>query len=461
MHLFDTEIYKKRRDQLKRNIGKGKILFLGNDNSSINYKDNYYNFRQDSTFLYYFGLSESRLSATIDIDKNEEIIFGNELTIDDIIWIGPLPTLAEMAKKVGIDETKATDKLGEYIDTSFLYLPPYRPEHQIKLSRLFSKSIEDIHKDFSADLIMTISDQRVVKSHQEIQEMHKACSYSAEMHLALMRSAKAGMKEHELVGIIEKVGMDHNVFLSYTPICTINGQTLHNHYYGNTLSEGDMVLVDAGLDSPMYYAGDLTRTFPVSKKFTSVQKDMYDVVYQAFMHAVEAAKPGMLFKDLHLSTSAKLAEGLKEIGLIKGNPQDAVIDGAHTMFFQCGLGHLIGLDVHDMENFGEEYIGYTVDLKKSDEFGLKSLRLGKALQEGYTVTIEPGLYLIPELMDKKKAEGLHRDFINYDLLEKFRDFGGIRLEDNFVIRKDGAELLGMPLARTSSEIEEIRYEALS
>lgn len=437
------------------------MFFWGNDNSPMNYKDNYYHFRQDSTFLYYFGLNQPGLSALIDLDSGKEIIFGDELTIADIIWAGPLPTLKEMADKVGIQHVEPVKNIPKFLKKETLYLPPYRHEHTAKIAHYFSKDLDSANLEYSVELIAVISDQRIVKSKEEISEMHLACTYSAEMHLALLKGARPGMKEHELVAIAEKVGMDHNVRPSYTPICTVNGQTLHNHYYGNIIEEGQMVLVDAGLDSPRYYAGDLTRTFPVSKSFTPVQKDMYEVVYQAFMHAVEQAQPGVLFRDLHLSTSKVLLEGLKSMGLVKGDPQDAVDDGAHTAFFQCGLGHLIGLDVHDMENFGEEYIGYSADLKKSNVFGLKSLRLGKLLQKDYTVTIEPGLYFIPQLFDKKRSEGLHKDFIKYDTLEKFKNFGGIRLEDNFVIRDEGAELLGTPLARTSTEIEELREIALS
>ncbi|MEE9373952.1 MAG: aminopeptidase P family protein [Saprospiraceae bacterium] len=458
MMTFNSDTYKRRRDILRQKMGTGQLLILGNDESSMNYKDNCYRFVQDSTFIYYFGINQPGLSAIINAN-GDDVVFGHELSIDDIIWTGPLPTLKERAERVGVRTVKKPDELSSSIGKKTFFLPPYRPEHQIKLSRLINKPIEQLEALISLDLLLTISAQRSIKTEEEIDQMHEACTFSGEAHRALMTSAHPGMREHHLVGIFENIGMDHNVHTSYPTICTINGQTLHNHYYNNELADGKLVLVDGGLHSKGGYAGDLTRTFPVSKSFTTKQKDIYNVVYEGFIHAINIARPEMLFRDLHLRTAVKLAEGLISLGLMKGNAEEAVADGAHTLFFPHGLGHLIGLDVHDLENFGEEHIGYFPDLKKSKEFGLKSLRLGKAMQKGYTVTIEPGIYFIPELMNKKEAEGLHKEFINYDKVYEYQDFGGIRLEDNFVMREYGFEKLGEYLARTVDEVEELRAEA--
>ena len=458
---FTAEIYSNRRKHLRELMGSGRLLLLGNEDSSMNYKDNCYRFVQDSTFLYYFGINQPGLYALIDADSGEDIIFGNELSIDDIIWTGPLPTLKARAESVGVDKVIIPSEIKSYLNSDTLYLPPYRPEHEIKLSRLLNKSIDSLMPNVSLDLLQHISNQRTIKSEEEINQMHEACTFSAEAHSALMKSATPEMYEHHLVGIFEKIGMNHDVHTAYPTICSINGQVLHNHHYHNKLKEGRLVLVDGGLNSKGGYAGDLTRTFPVSPTFTTRQKEIYNIVLEGFEHAIKIAKPGMLFRDLHLQTAVRMTEGLVAAGIMKGNAEDAVADGAHTLFFPHGLGHLIGLDVHDLENFGEEHIGYLPDLKKSKEFGLKSLRLGKALQSGYAVTVEPGLYFIPELMAKKKSDGLHKDFINYDRVESYSDFGGIRLEDNFVMRDNGFEKLGDYLARSTDEIEELRAQAYS
>ena len=456
---FSTDTYKIRRQYLRQRMGSGKLFLMGNEESSMNYKDNCYRFVQDSTFLYYFGINQPGLYAMIDAEGGEDIIFGNELSIDDIIWTGPLPTLKERAESVGVLKVRPPHEIKNQIDKSTLFLPPYRPEHRFKINEIFDVPFEQIDEKISLDLLLMISEQRSIKSEEEINQMHEACTFSGEAHKALMRSATSEMYEHQLVGIFEKVGMDRNVHTGYPTICSINGQVLHNHHYHNKLKKGRLVLVDGGLNSSGGYAGDLTRTFPVDVAFTSRQKDIYNVVYEGFMHAVDIGKPGMLFRDLHLQTAVRLTEGMIALGIMKGNAEDAVADGAHTLFFPHGLGHLIGLDVHDLENFGEEHIGYLPDLQKSKEFGLKSLRLGKAMKEGYTVTIEPGIYFIPELMAKKKADGLHSDFINYEKVAQYSDFGGIRLEDNFVMRSSGFEKLGNYLARSIEEIEEHRRQA--
>lgn len=291
--------------------------------------------------------------------------------------------------------------------------------------------------------------------------MDEAVSRTSAVHLAVMKAARAGMKEYELVAVATSVARSYNASLAFPPIATKDGQTLHNHYYGNTLKEGDILLFDSGAESTEFYAGDMTRTFPVSAKFDSRQRELYECVYNAHRAAVEALRPGKRFLDVHLLAAETLVEGLKGVGLMKGDAKEAVAAGAHTMFFQCGLGHMMGLDVHDMENLGEQYVGYTPELQKSTEFGLKSLRLGKALEPGNVITVEPGIYIIPELIDMNKAAGKFKEFIDYDKLETYRDFGGIRVEEDFAITDSGADLLGTPLPIAPDEVEKVRTEALS
>jgi Xaa-Pro aminopeptidase len=276
------------------------------------------------------------------------------------------------------------------------------------------------------------------------------------MHKKVMKEARPGMKEYELLGLVTGEALSLGGSVSFPPIITIDGQILHNHNYSNTLTNGKMLLGDFGAESAMRYAGDITRTFPVGAEFSSAQKEIYQIVFNAYQAAVAALKPGIRFKDVHLLACKKLAEGLKQLGLMKGNLDDAVNQGAHALFFQCGLGHMMGLDVHDMEDLGEEYVGYTDELKKSNQFGLTSLRLGKELEKGYVVTIEPGIYFIPQLIDQWQAENLHSDFINYDKVAEYRSFGGIRVEDAYLITESGSKLLGDPLEIKIEDVERIR-----
>ncbi|MBS1502119.1 MAG: aminopeptidase P N-terminal domain-containing protein, partial [Bacteroidetes bacterium] len=438
LNLFEKRVYTDRRQALKQNFGNdGLILLLGNEDSSMNYKDNCYPFRQDSSFLYYFGLDVPMLAAVIDTDTGEEVIFGNELTIDDIVWTGTLPTVSEMASMVGISKTRPYADIFHYVHKALTdgqkihILPPYRPENKMKLAEWLNCSLEDIQDHVSVKLIKAVIAQRVIKSPLEVAEMEKAVNISIDMMLSVIKHTRPGIKEYELVAKAHEVAAANNARLGYPAIITTHGQTLHTHYYGNTLQEGRMILSDIGAENNMHYGGDLTRTFPVGRKFTARQKELYEVVLNAMDHAISLLKPGTRYKDIHLAACTKLAEGLKGVGLMKGDPAEAVAAGAHTMFFQCGLGHMLGMDTHDMEDLGERYVGYTDTLEKETSiFGLKSLRLGRELEAGFVLTVEPGIYIIPELIDRWQAENKYADFINYDVLNTYRDFGGIRIEDN-------------------------------
>lgn len=460
--LFPGATYSQRREVLKKNIGSGLVVLMGNEESSMNYKDNTYPFRQDSTFLYYFGLDVAGLAAVIDADAGEEVIFGNELSIDDIIWTGPLPTVKEMAAQVNVSKTEPYKAIAGYIQKALTQnrpvhiLRPYRPENTIKLASWFGVGVEKVEELVSVKLIKAVVQQRSHKEAIEVAEIEKSVSISVDMHLAVIKHTRPGMKEYELAAKVEEVALANNGRLSYPTILSVNGEVLHNHYHGNTVAEGQMLLVDAGAENELHYSGDLTRTFPAGRTFTSRQADVYDAVLASMDHAISLLKPGTTYMEVHRQACIRLLEGLKGVGLVKGNAEDAVEAGAHTMFFQCGLGHMMGLDVHDMEDLGEQYLGYTDTLVKRKDFGWKSLRLGRELEEGFVLTVEPGVYIIPELIDRWEAEKKLADFIDYTTLAKFRDFGGIRIEDNFLITGAGYQLLGKYLPKTRNEIEALR-----
>lgn len=463
--LFNKSVYSDRRAVLQKNIGSGLLVFMGNEESSMNYKDNTYPFRQDSSFLYYFGLDVAGLAAVIDAESGDVIVFGNELSIDDIVWTGPLPSVKEMAAAVGVTSTAPYKEIESYIRKAKFagrtvhILPPYRPENTIKLAQWLQVPVQDVAAQVSLPLIKAVVRQRVIKEAIEVAEIEKAVSITADMHLAAIQYARPGMKEYEVAAKVQEVAFAAGAHLSYPIICTINGETLHNHYHGNTIREGQMLLLDAGAENDMHYAGDLTRTFPVGKSFSTQQREVYDTVLNSLNHAIELLKPGVRYIDIHAGACEKLVEGLIAIGIMKGNAAEAVAAGAHTMFFQCGLGHMMGMDVHDMEDLGEQYVGYSDDLQKRKDFGWKSLRLGRALEPGYVLTIEPGVYIIPTLIDQWAAEKKHTNFIDYKVLDNFRDFSGIRIEDNFLVTSDGNRKLGKDLPKTAQEIEALKTKA--
>ncbi|MBN9380898.1 MAG: aminopeptidase P family protein [Chitinophagaceae bacterium] len=457
--MFDKQVYISRRRRLKQQLGKGLLLFLGNEESSMNYKDNWYHFRQDSSFLYFFGLDKPGLAAVIDVEGDKDILFGRELTLDEIVWMGPQPSIAEQAAGVGITDVRPPAGLADVLKNYkglIHFLPPYRPENIQKISEWLGLSLTAVKEGASVPLIKAVVAQRSIKSGEEVRQIEDAVDITAAMHLAAIKGARDGMTEAQLAGTLQGIAISGGGNLSFPTILTVHGQVLHNHYSSTVMRTGQMALCDAGAENAMHYAGDMTRTFPVGKRFDSLQREMYDIVLSAQEAAVAALKPGILFRDVHFLAAEKLVEGLKEAGVMKGDVKEAVAAGAHTMVFQCGLGHMMGLDVHDMEDLGEPYVGYTDELKKSTEFGLKSLRLGRALEPGFVVTIEPGLYFIPELMDLRKSERKYFDFINYDKLEAFRSFGGIRIEEDLLITDTGSRLLGKPLAKSAEEIEALR-----
>lgn len=457
--MFQKETYINRRNGLKKAVGSGVLLFLGNDEIGRNFEDNYYPYRQDSSFLYYFGQPYAGLNAVIDIDNDREIIFGDELSIDHIVWMGTQPTIHEKAHNVGVDNVLPSHELRKYLDNARIAgqrihtLPTYRPEHQLKLLRLLD--IIPGTDSPSVEFIQGIVNQRNYKSDEEIAEIERACDITADMHIEAIRCVRPGMREYEVVAKLEEVAAANNCTLSFSTICTINGQTLHNPYHGNIIGPEDMVLVDAGAEVPMGYAGDMSSTVCAGKRFTDRQKAIYDIQVASHLAAVDMLRPGVKFLDCYEKSAEVICQGMKDLGIMKGDPVEAVKAGAHAMFFPCGLGHMMGLDDHDMENLGEVYVGYA-GKPKSTQFGRKSLRLARELEPGFVLTIEPGVYFIPELIDYWGSEGRFKEFINYDELNKWRNFGGVRNEEDFLITADGCRRLGKKIPLTTEEVEAMR-----
>ncbi len=459
--MFHSEVYKQRRRILGDKVGSGLILFLGNDESPMNYPENTYPFRQHSSFLYYFGIDIPALAAIIDIDNQRQILFGEDFTIDDIVWRGPQPCMAEWAILSGVEESQPMVKLYAILKEAqasrkdIHFLPPYRPENKIKLLRFLNIRPEQMNVNTSSDLVKAVISQREIKSEEEIGEIEKAVDLSVDMHQTALQFARAGMTEAQVAARVHEIALAQNCNLSFPIIATINGQTLHNHSHHNILKEGDLFLLDAGAESREHYAGDLSSTFPVSRRFTEIQKVIYRASLLAHEAAVKTIAPGIRFRDVHLAACRSIASSMKELGLMKGDVDEAVALGAHALFFPCGTGHMMGLDVHDMEDLGEVWVGYDGEAK-STQFGLKSLRLAKELHPGHVFTIEPGIYFIPELIDLWKSEGKFNDFLNWNEIDKFRNLGGIRNEEDFLVTSDGYRLLGKAKPKTIEEVETIR-----
>jgi Xaa-Pro aminopeptidase len=460
--MFTKEIYIERRSHLKNIVNDGIILLIGNSECPMNYKANTFPFRQDSNFLYYFGIDEPDLAGIIDVDANTETLFGNEPDLEDTIWMGYQESMKEKSQKAGVVSSGTWDDLKYAVDKAIRqnraihWLPPYSEERRSKLSFLLGLHYEHNYKSASEELIKAVVAQRSCKNEAEVTEMEKTLNgVTKEFYLEAMHQIKPGKYEYEIAGLINGIVLEKNCSMAYPIICSVNGHILHNHYHGNQLRSGNLLLIDAGAESPLHYATDLTRTFPVSGKFTGLQKDIYNIVLQAEVESVKAIKPGIKYLDIHLQASSIICQGLKDLGLMKGNVEDAVQAGAHALFFPHGLGHMIGLDVHDMEDLGEEFVGYDEDIKRTDQFGTGYLRLAKKLKEGYTLTVEPGIYFIPALIDKWMSEKRHSAFIEYEKIAKFIGFGGIRIEDNVLVSAAGHKIIGDPVPKTVSEIENI------
>lgn len=457
--MFDSKVYSDRRNRLRSILNDGVALFLGNRESPMNYRANTFHFRQDSSFLYFFGLDQPGLAGLIDCTTGEDTIYGNDITMEDIVWMGGQPSIRERASLAGVTRSFPYKELTRHLETimrkgkTIHYLPPYRAETVIELGWLTGIHHMQVPAESSEELIQAVVQLRSVKDEHEIKDLEYAIDIAYEMHTAVMRMARPGMYERELAGVIEGISLSHGRPVAFPVILSIDGQILHNHYHGNKLADGRMIVTDAGTESPNGYASDITRTVPVSGTFSARQREIYEIVLKANTESIKDVNPEITNKELHTKACGIIAGGLKDLGLMKGNIQDAVQQGAHALFFPHGLGHMLGLDVHDMEGLGEQYVGYNEQVKRSDQFGTAYLRLGKKLQPGYVLTIEPGIYFIPALIDLWKEEKKFRGFIDYERLESYRDFGGIRIEDDVLVTEKGYRLLGKPIPKTVEEVE--------
>jgi Xaa-Pro aminopeptidase len=461
--LFSKEKYLTRRKALKEKISSGLIFIPGNNNTPMNYAGNAYQFRQDSSFLYFFGLSSPELAGIIDVDSGEETLFGTEWSIDDYIWDGKSEKLEERAAKIGVVHVLNNDKLIDTIKKAVAsgrkihYLPPYRGERTIWLSELLDIPVPLVAKQASIELVKAVISLRSVKDIDEIQEIENTLTHvTSRIFDMAFKMAMAGVSEVEILAMSEGIALAHGHRMAYPVICSVNGQFLHNESYNNTLKEGDLLLLDAGSESPMHYATDITRTIPVSGKFASLQKEIYSLVLDMMQKAFELMKPGIPYSFVHRKVCETLADGLIALQLMKGNAEEIVNEGAHALFFPHGLGHLLGLDVHDMEDLGEEFTGYDDEFKRSRQFGTKFLRYAKKLLRGTVITVEPGIYFNPVLIDLWAKEKRFTQYINYANIEKYRVLGGIRIEDNVLITQTGNRILGNPIPKTLVEIENFK-----
>ena len=446
--MFKKEIYVQRRTELKKRVGEGLILLFGNNDSPNNYPANTYHFRQDSCFLYYFGLKREGLAAVIDVDNDQEYVLGNDIDINDIIWTGFVPSVADLAASTGVSNTAPMAQLKVMVDAAkakgqtIHFLPQYRHDLMIQLSDLVGIHPLQSKEKASVKLIMAIVAMRSVKKPEEIEELKKASAIGYEMHTTAMKLCAPGVTEKYIAGVIEGIAMSYGDCVSFQAILSTHGEIQHGFPSFTPMEAGRLMLCDAGAESSEQYCSDHTRVTPVSGKFSQQQRDLYAGVEAAHDWVLANSKPGVKWLDIHLGSARVMTEHLKSLGLMKGDTEEAVQAGAHAMFFPCGLGHMMGIDVHDMEGLGQNYLGYDDEVQPSTQFGLNHLRCGRRLQEGFVMTNEPGMYFIPHLIDLWRSEKKFTQFINYDAIEPWRNFGGIRLENDILITKDGCEMIG-------------------
>jgi len=457
--MFESKVYTTRRNRLRSLVSSGIILLPGNPEAAMNYAANTYHYRQDSNFLYYFGLDHPDFAGVIDVDNNRDIIFGNDVEMDDIIWMGFQPSVKEQAARAGVENTGPLSKLDVFVKDALAkgrkvhIVKPYRGEVLIWLESLLDVHHSQVRNFISEELIRGIVSMRSIKEEVEIREIEQAVNVAYIMHTTGMIMAKQGVVEQKIAGAIEGIAISYGGPVSFPVILSVDGQTLHNHYHGNILKEGRMMVIDAGCESALHYASDITRTVPVGGKFNQRQKEIYEIVLKANTETIKAIKPGVYYKEIHLLAAKTIASGLKELGLMKGDVDEAVARGAHALFFPHGLGHMLGLDVHDMEGLGENFVGYDNTVSRSEQFGLAFLRLARKLEPGFVLTDEPGCYFIPALIDQWRKEGRFTEFINYDKAETYKDFGGIRIEDDILVTADGYRVLGKPIPKTVADVE--------
>ena len=448
--MFNKETYVNRRAELKKLVKSGLIILFGNNESPANFPANgYYPFRQDSSFLYYFGLQRDGLVGVIDVDNDTETLVGDDIDIDDIVWYGSVDSVSDMAKECGVAESKPMKQLQVICNSALRdkrkvhFLPPYRHDTMIQIFDLLGIHPNQQRESASLELIKAVVKMRSTKSRLEIDEIEKACAVGYKMHTTAMRVTRPGVTEKFVGGQVDGTANSYGSMVSFPTIFSQHGEIMHGNPSMALLESGRLALCDSGAETMEHYCSDNTRTFPVSGKFTQRQLEIYSIVEACHDLALDLAKPGVKYFDVHMDVCRLMTDRLKELGLMKGDTEEAVRAGAHAMFLPHGLGHMMGMDVHDMEGLGQIYVGFDDETRPNlEQFGTNCLRMGRRLEEGFVVTDEPGIYFIPALIDEWRAKGLHKDFINYEKLETYKDFGGIRIEDDLLITKDGCRFLG-------------------
>ena len=457
--MFEPNVFRARRRQLLKSLTSGVVLLPGNVESPMNYVDNTYPFRQDSTFLYYAGINRSGLFMVIDLDDGGTTIFGKEPTVADIMWSGPQPGLAELRERSGADKAHDLTVLDGVLNHAIQqgrgvhYLPPYRAETRCQLEDLLGLESGQSLQEHSEEFARAVVAQRSTKEPRELAEIEMALETTQAMYSAAMEATCPGKFEREIAGLVEGIAIAGGGRLAYPCILTKLGQVLHNHHYHRRLESGDLVVQDSGAATLLGYASDITRTYPVSGSFSARQREIYQAVLDSLTHSLASVRAGHPFRDSHLVAARTLTARLQQIGLMRGDLDESVAAGAHALFFPHGLGHMMGLDVHDMENLGEDIVGYDGEVARSEQFGLSALRFGRAPAPGYVLTVEPGCYFIGPLIDEWKAEKRHEAFINYDEVDSWRDFGGVRIEENIVITAEGCRILGPPIPKLIADVE--------
>ena len=448
--MFDKKTYVSRRAKLKELVKNGIIILFGNNESPCNYPSNgYYPFRQDSSFLYYFGLNRDGLVGVIDIDNNTETLVGNDIDIEDIVWYGSVDSVRDMADSVGVAETAPMKSLKTICNDAMRqkrrihFLPPYRYDIKLQIFDLLGIHPGQQKESASMELINAVVKMRSTKEQQEIEELERAATIGYKMHTTAMRLTKPGLTEKYIGGQVDGVAHSYGAMVSFPTIFSQHGEIMHGNPSMAVLESGRLALCDAGAETINNYCSDNTRTYPVNGKFTQRQLEIYSIVEACHDYVLDVAKPGVKYMDVHFAVCRLMTERLKELGLMKGDTDEAVAAGAHAMFLPHGLGHMMGMDVHDMENLDQINVGFDEETRpRLDQFGTNCLRRGRRLEEGFVVTDEPGIYFIPALIDDWKASGHCAEFLNFDKIETYKDFGGIRLEDDVLITKDGCRFIG-------------------
>lgn len=447
--MFDKDTYVRRRAELKKQVGHGIIVLFGNNEAPCNYPSNCYSpMRQDSSFLYYFGQHRDGLVGVIDIDNDKEMLFGDDIDIEDIVWMGFVDSVKDLALQVGISITAPMKELAHTCNEALAkkrtihFLPPYRHDTKIQIMDLLGIHPSQQRDTASLSLIKAVVKMRATKEPQEIEAIERACDIGYLMHTTAQRLTRPGVTERYVGGQVDGIARSQAQNVSFATIYTQHGEIMHGNPSDAVLESGRLALCDAGCELDDY-CSDNTRTMPVSGKFTQRQLEIYSIVETCHDYVLEVARPGIRYMDVHFAVCRKMAERLKELGLMKGNIDDAIAAGAHAMFLPHGLGHMMGMDVHDMEGLGQIYVGFDEETRPNlEQFGTNCLRMGRRLEEGFVVTDEPGIYFIPQLIDEWREKGHCKDYLNFDLLETYKDFGGIRIEDDVLITKDGCRFLG-------------------